>query len=436
MSMRSVKHTVSLKMDDQTDGGAVADRQGDKPLRILWVKVGGLWPLTSGGRLRSFHIIRELSQRHQLTVITSQLPGEDGAELQQQLPQCRQIITVAHTPAKRLSLRFMLALFKSWFSTLPVDLYKNRIPALSKQVEVELATGDYDLCIADFLVAMPNVPAQASTPVLHFSHNVEYMIWQRLATAASNPLQRLVLALEWRKMRRYEHRACSRAALTVAVSEQDRQRLAKGTKGAQLRAIPTGVDVDFFKPDPVARLQPLSLVFSGSMDWQPNEDAMLFFIDAVLPRLRRELPEVTLTVVGRNPSRRLQRVADAAQVELTGTVTDVRPYIARAEVYIVPLRIGGGTRLKIYEALAMGKAVISTAVGAEGLPLEDGVHFLCADTAEDFAREILALLADPSRRKKLSQAGRQLMEQRFSWEQVSRDFESHCREVLSLGVSQ
>src|SRR5204863_7679482 len=170
---------------------------------------------------------------------------------------------------------------------------------------------------------------------------------------------------EWRKLRRQERAVCRRADLTVAVSTEDRDRLAALAPGANVTAIPTGVDTNYFGPSLVPEI-PGRLVFTGSMDWQPNEDAVTYFADAILPRIRHQVPHVSVAIVGRRPSARVKAVAERAGMLVTGTVDDVRPYIAEAAVYIVPLRAGGGTRLKIFEALAMQKPVVSTTVGAEG----------------------------------------------------------------------
>jgi glycosyltransferase involved in cell wall biosynthesis len=190
------------------------------------------------------------------------------------------------------------------------------------------------------------------------------------------------------------------------------------------------VDTSFFTPNGVHEA-PARLVFTGAMDWYPNEDAILYFIDGILPSIRREVPRVALTVVGRNPSSRLRAAAEAAGVRVTGTVEDVRPWVAEATVYVVPLRVGGGTRLKIFEGLAMSKAVVSTTVGAEGLPLVDGTHFVRADAPAAFADAVVSLLRDPFRRKALGMAGRRLVEERYSWTRVAREFEAHCEEALA-----
>jgi len=396
-------------------------------VRLIWVKVGGLWPVNTGGRIRSFHMLRELSRRHQVTLLTTHAPPENPGELAVALPGC-DIVSVPWALAKRGSARFALALVRSWLSSLPVDLYKARVPALGRELARRLERGGVDLVVADFLLAAPNV-GRAAAPTVLFAHNVEHVIWQRMRDVEGRGWRRALLALESRKMRRYEARACERARLTIAVSDADCRLLAAAAPRARVQAVPTGVDVDYFAPDGVAEV-PGRLVFTGSMDWYPNEDGIAHFIEDVLPRVRRQIPAASLTVVGRNPSARLRAAAAAADVEVTGLVDDVRPHMADAAVYVVPLRIGGGTRLKIFEALSMAKAVVSTTVGAEGLPLTPGRHFLRADEPAEFAAAITSLLRDASRRRALGSEGRRLVEARYSWPKVVDEFEFRCGEVL------
>ena len=400
-----------------------------RPLRILWVKVGGLWPPNTGGRLRTLHMIAELSQRHRVSVITTRHPADESSGLRTRLPACEGIDAVPYTLPKQGTSRFALAVARSWASPYPADLWRWRIPAVRARIRERLMEG-VDLCVADFLVAMPNLPSRTTTPVVLFEHNVEHMIWKRLHEVEKRPARRALLGLEWRKMRQYEARACARASLTVAVSEADRALLDANAPGADIRAIGTGVDTTYFHPNGAVEA-PASLVFTGSMDWYPNEDAIMYFIAEILPELRREVPGLSLAVVGRDPAERLRAACAAAGVQVTGTVADVRPHVAEAAVYVVPLRIGGGTRLKIFEALAMGKAVVSTRVGAEGLPIVPGEHFLQADSPADFTQAVVTLLKDPDRRRALGRAGRRLVEERYSWTQVTRQFEGHCEEVVA-----
>jgi glycosyltransferase involved in cell wall biosynthesis len=402
-------------------------------MRILWVKIGGLWPPHTGGRLRSFHLVSELSRRHRVTVVTTHAPGEDPENLAAQLPYAEEVVSIPYAIPKHGSWRFAAALLRSWCSPLPVDLLKCRAPGVVQAVQQRLDAQGVDICVADFFIATANVPMTTSVPVVFFAHNVEYMIWKRLCEVESRRLlRRLPLALEWRKMRRSEAGACARASMTLTVSEADRARLAADVPGAAIQAIPTGVDTSYFAPRGSQEL-PAALVFTGSMDWYPNEDAVLYFLESILPRIRREVPGASFSIVGRSPTARVIAAAAASVgVRVTGTVDDVRPHMAQGAVYVVPLRIGGGTRLKIFEAFAMGKAVVSTTVGAEGLPLVSGQHFMQADDPADFARAVVTLLQDPLRRRSLGAAGRELVETRYSWKQVAREFEERCAQVLAL----
>jgi glycosyltransferase involved in cell wall biosynthesis len=400
-------------------------------MRMLWVKIGGLWPPNTGGRLRSFHLISELSRRNRVTVMTTHAPGEDPQALAAHLPHAAEVVSVPYRIPKAGSGRFAAALLQSWLSTRPVDLLKSHVPGLAHEVRRRLASGNVDVCVADFFIATANVPMTTPVPVVFFAHNVEYMIWKRLCEAEQRPLRHLLLQLEWRKMRRSEARACAQADMTLAVSEVDRVILSADAPDATIHAIPTGVDTSYFAPGDSEEV-PGTLVFTGSMDWYPNEDAVLYFLESILPRIRHTAPGASFTIVGRNPTPRVVAAAAAsAGVRVTGTVDDVRPNIAQAAVHVVPLRVGSGTRLKIFEALALGKAVVSTTVGAEGLPLVSGQHFIREDDPAGFAAAVVALLQDPLRRRSLGAAGRELVETSYSWSQVARELESRCAQAVA-----
>lgn len=397
-------------------------------MRILWIKIGGLWPPDAGGRLRSFHILSEMSRRHRVTLLTTHGPGDDPEALRARLDRVT-VLSVPWTIPKLGSAAFARVLARSWWTRHPVDLLKFRVPALRAALRRRAGEGADDLWVADFLSATASLPRDATPPTLLFSHNIEHAIWRRLAAVERRPARRLLLAIEWRKMRRAEARACGRAAATVAVSEGDAALLSSLAPAARVSSIPTGVDTVYFTPPPARRARP-EIVFVGSMDWHPNEDAALLFLEAILPSIRKEIPEATFSIVGRNPGARLRARAATDFARVTGTVPDVRPYLAEAAVCVVPLRVGGGTRLKIFEALAMGKAVVSTTVGAEGLPLVDGVHYLRADTPDRFARAVVTLLRDPERRAALGAAGRALVESRHGWARVADEFERRCHETV------
>ena len=399
-------------------------------MRILWVKMNGLWPATTGGRVRSMRTLKELAKRHDVTVITTHGPDDYPEGLSQQLSDCQRVISIPYVPPKHGSAAFPAAVARSWFSRYPVDLWKWQVPEVERQVREAMQSGTVDLCVADFLFASVNVPMDGDVPVVLFEHNVEYLIWQRLCALENNPVRRALFEIEWRKLRAREADACRRAALTIAVSEADRERLEAIAPGIRAAAIPTGVDTRYFSPNGFHEV-PARLVFSGSMDWHPNEDAAIQFVETMLPRIRAEVPDATFSIIGRNPSARVRALADVPGVFVTGTLADVRPAIAEGAVYVVPLRAGGGTRLKIFEALAMGKAVVSTTVGAEGLELESGRHFVAADGAAQFSDAVIALLRDPARRQSLGREGRGLVDACYAWPIVARRFEELCEEVAA-----
>jgi glycosyltransferase involved in cell wall biosynthesis len=262
-------------------------------------------------------------------------------------------------------------------------------------------------------------------PSVLFTHNVEAEIWRRHAETAGNPLKRLLLEQQRDRMRRFERAALARFDVVLAVSEADGEtfeRLYPGALKQPVHVVKTGVDTSYFTPMP-GKERRAHLVFTGSMDWLPNADGMLYLVRDILPHIRRAEPDVTLSIVGRAPTPGVRRLADQAGIEVTGRVEDVRPHVAAADVYIVPLRIGGGTRLKIFEAMSMAKAVVSTTVGAEGLPVTDGKDIRIADQPEAFASAVVSLIRDGDARRRMEAAARRLVVDHYDWSAVADDFE-------------
>jgi glycosyltransferase involved in cell wall biosynthesis len=235
-------------------------------------------------------------------------------------------------------------------------------------------------------------------------------------------------------MQRFEQEACRRVNCVVAVSEADAEKMQRDYGLEKVYDIPTGVDVDFFKPMNTIATRPNSLVFTGSMDWLPNEDAMQYFINEIMPLVRKAVPDLRLTIVGRSPYPSLVELAQRdSSISVTGRVDDVRPHMEGATAFIVPIRIGGGTRLKIYEAMAMEKPVISTTVGAEGLPVRDGVELLLADDPKAFAEAVINVLSDSSLANRLGKNAAALVRENFGWRRVSATMADICKTVVATG---
>jgi len=373
-----------------------------------------------------------LSAGHDVTLLTTHGRDDDPKSLEVNLPRLAGLLSVPYMAPKQGTAGFAAALVRSWFSRGPVDLCRWCVPAVKRHAEALLQSMPWDVVVADFLVAAANVPP-TTVPIVFFAHNVEHQIWRRLAEVESRWWRRMALEIEWRKMRGREAAMMRRATVTVAVSDVDRRTLVADAPAARIDVVPTGVDTTYFRATgraPVAR----RLVFSGSMDWYPNEDAIVDFVMHVWPGLRAVVPDVSLTVVGRRPTPRLLDLGRQNGITVTGTVPDVRPYLDQAEVYIVPLRVGGGTRLKIFEALAMGKPVVSTTIGAEGLGLVSGLHYVAADTHAEFSAAIERLFGDQGSRAELGAAGRALVEAEYSWSQVTRRFVDALQDATDNGM--
>ena len=232
-------------------------------MRILWIKMGGLWPLNTGGRQRTFHILSALSQHHDVVLVTTTGADDDVEGLRAHLTECA-IIARPYAVPKYGSARFVGAVARSWASPWPADLWKWRVRALRREIAALVERDPFDVIVADFMFAMPNVPIASPAPVVLFAHNVEHLIWKRLHDVEPYRWRRALLAIEWRKMRRAEAAAVRRTAATIAVSEADRDALRACAPAADVMAIPTGVDVEYFRP--AAREDPNRLVFSGSME--------------------------------------------------------------------------------------------------------------------------------------------------------------------------
>ena len=253
-----------------------------------------------------------------------------------------------------------------------------------------------------------------SDPVLD-EHNIEYDIVRRTAGAEASALRRAYSAIEWRKVRREERHAWSHLDGCTLTSVRDQHMLLADEPTARTAVVPNGVDLDFFRPAPASLpRETQTLLFFGAIDYYPNTDAVLFFLNDVLAQLVARYPHLRVCIVGRKPPESILS-QQSLGVEVTGVVDDIRPWLDRADVVIVPLRIGGGTRLKILEAMAMGKAMVSTSLGAEGLDVVPERDLLFADDAAAFAAQIGRLLDDPALGRRIGAAARRVVEARYGW---------------------
>jgi len=402
-------------------------------MRILWLKTELLHPVDKGGKIRTYHMLKELKREHQITYLTLDDGSAPSNAAEQASEYCHELIRIPHRTSPKFSVAFYSELALNSLSMLPYAIKKYVSRQMREELVRQVSLGRHNVVVCDFLAPAGNVPPNLPCTKILFQHNVEAMIWQRHFQVQSNWLKRKYLRNQWRKMRTFEREASLRFDAVVAVSKEDRETIRREYGIENVFDIPTGVDVDFFRPSRSSSEEPNNLVFTGSMDWLPNEDGVRYFTEEIMPQIRREIPKVTLTIVGRNPYPGLLELSRRDKsITVTGRVDDVRPYIEKASAYIVPLRIGGGTRLKIYEAMAMEKAVISTTVGAEGLPVKNREELILADTNESFAQAVIRVLRDQKFASELGQRAARTVRERFGWHQVAEDFARICERTLSL----
>ena len=400
-------------------------------MHILWLKAELLHPVDKGGRIRTYQMLRALTRQHEVTYLTL----DDGTAAPDAVEKAREYCThvevVPFTPPPKASLSFFLALFGNLWSPLPYVQARYEVPAMRRRLQEICATRKIDVVVCDFLTPALNVPDDLGVPIVLFQHNVEAMIWERYAQVASNPIKRAYMREQWRRMQRFESAMCHRVDGVVAVSALDSAVMRRDYSLAEVPDVPTGVDTEYFVRESESKRVPASMVFTGSMDWMPNEDGIAWFVEMILPRVRAAVPDATLTIVGRNPTPKVRALSNVgAGVRVTGSVPDVRPYLAEAQVFIVPLRVGGGTRLKIYEGMTMGLPTVSTTIGAEGLPVVDGKHLLLADDPDTFAAACIALLRDPVRCRAMGDAADQYVRQNFGWDGVAHRFAELCQAAI------
>jgi len=385
-------------------------------VRLLWVKAGKLLPVDTGGKIRSYNILRHLANHHQVSLLSYYGGERDTSyetEIQRELPGAVTIYTAALDGSFAAQ---SLSYLARTFHAAPFAVSKFTHPDVRRAVASHDRNKDFDVAVCDFLSASLNFPGRPVTPTVLFQHNVESSLWQRMASTESNPVKRLTYQVEARKMVRYERRALGRFHHVIAVSEHDRQQMLAMDPSCCISVVPTGVDTQKYPMAPPASPNPPRIVFTGSMDWEPNIDAIDYFCRDIFPGIRAEFPSAVFQIVGRNPHPRVKQLASAC-IEVTGTVPSVAQYLRDATVVVVPLRIGGGTRLKIFEAMAMGKAVVSTSIGAEGLNVLTGRDLVLADDARAITRAINLLIADSGLRRRYELAAAKLAAQ-YDWANI------------------
>ena len=398
-------------------------------MKILFLSPTVPFPLTDGGRIRVFNLLKQIGEKSDVTLLaleTQPTDAEGVTELQQLGIQVHLVPNAPTLP--RVSFGTLVNAFRK---RQPITVARYDLPVYRQKFRELVATKNFDLVHYE-MFHTAQFHTEVDLPSVLSQQNVDSAIWRRLCGETANPFYKFAYWTQQLAFQRYERVLSPKFDAVTCTSDIDAAVFQRHCSEDNIEIIPNGVDVTHYQPDFTSEA-PAHLIYIGSMDWYPNEDAVAFFADEVLPGIQDKVPDVQFSIVGGNPSARVQRLAAREGVVVTGRVPEIKPYFAEATVFVVPLRIGSGTRLKILEALAMGKAVVSTSVGAEGLDLKDGEEIFIADEPTPFADAVTRLLTDASLRRTVGENGRARVEQDYDWRSIGEKLHTLYESLIKTG---
>jgi glycosyltransferase involved in cell wall biosynthesis len=398
---------------------------GEDRLHVVMIDEELPFPPTSGKRIRTLNLTLRLARRHHITYVCHR--NADAQEARRAAiylaEQGVAPVVVDHTVPAKSGPGFYFRLAANLASPLPFSVATHMSSAMKKALR-ELATSQpIDLWHCEWTPYAQAARRLNGRPRLVMAHNLESMIWERYYQTEPNAVKRWYIKQQWRKFKRFERRTFAEANQVVTVSEEDAHRVATTFGGPKPEVVENGVDTSFFRPTGVER-EPAHILFLGSLDWRPNQDAVKMLLDEIFPRVRSEVPSARLSLVGRHPPDWLgHQVQGKVGVSLYGDVADVRPYLARCGMLAVPLRIGGGSRLKILEALACETPVVATRIGAEGLHLENENHLQIVSGIEEMAGALVHAIRNPLEVLAQARSGRKRVLDRYDWDVLADKLE-------------
>jgi sugar transferase (PEP-CTERM/EpsH1 system associated) len=393
------------------------------PLNILYLQTEIPYPPTSGGRARAFHLIRELGKRHAVTLLSLALPETSPSDLRVMEGFCKRVFTVPFRRAHSIS-----SLLKSLAGGEPYKVRQYHSAEFARRTKELMADNAFDLIISEHVYLGQFLPENFQVVV---PQNIEMVgtIYERTAQHGSF-MMRWYARGQSKKILQYELNLYRKYGVFIALTSEEEHRIRLLIPGIVTAVIPNGVDADFFSP---ASVEPydssIDIVFTGSFSYYPNEQAALYFAHTILPLVKKQLPGVKFFIVGKDPGPGIRNLGHDPSITVTGLVNDIRPYLKSATVVVAPLLLGSGTRLKILEAMAMGKAVVSTSIGAEGLDVRNGKNIFIADAPQEFADAVVEILKNAEKRREIGQHARALIDETYRWERIGEVFNNFVFKV-------
>ncbi|TKJ30707.1 MAG: glycosyl transferase family 1 [Chloroflexi bacterium B3_Chlor] len=392
--------------------------------KLLFLTPDLPYPPHQGAAIRSFNLIKNLVPSHEIHLLSFVQQSNASSRLGPLSTFCANVATVP-APSRSNKSRALSVLFSAepdMALRLPSARFANQLRLCLQRERFDFVQVEA-IEMAQYGLAVKRMSLPSQPQVVFDDINAEYLLQKRAFQSDIGHPTRWLGAfyslIQWQKLQRYEAKVCRQLDRVVVVSHADGEALLELVPELHSTVVPNGVDTSYYTPTDRETESDTTLVFTGKMDFRPNVDAVLWFAREVLPLIREAVPQARFKVVGRDPHPRLNPLAERADMTLTGYVDDVRPHIAEAGVYVVPLRVGGGTRLKVLEAMSMGKAIVTTSLGCEGIDVADGRELVIADDTHTFAQSVVDLLGDTTRRRELGGVARSLVESTHDWRHIT-----------------
>jgi polysaccharide biosynthesis protein PslH len=394
-------------------------------MKILILSTRLPYPHNTGAKIRAFQLMKALASRYQVTLLT--FYGDAKEEVYFNVFDDIGIKLIPILREKIDASVGIKEIFSGFVSRIPFTVAKYYDSRMS--ITLKELLDDHDVIHCEHMHMAQYLSKVQDKIMVLDAHNVEAQIAERLVQIETHPVRRALLSWNSKAMYRFEKNICKRFDLILAVSAQDCTYYTQTYRAKNVRILENGVDLEFFQKSPPGMTEQLKLVFVGMMGWMPNSDGVKYFVSEILPMIKKEFPFIQFDIVGKDPPEDVLKLSENPGVRVTGTVNDIRPYIWNSQVYIVPLRFGGGTRLKILEAFSMHKPVVSTSLGCEGIECQHEKELLIADTAPKFTDAVIRLLRNPALRAELCGNAAQLVKNTYGWQSLGEKLLQYYDEI-------
>lgn len=382
-------------------------------MRILVLTSKFIWPLNDGGVIRDFNLLRETAKQHEVYLLSFLTKKTDRDYFYALKPYCKKIIGIDLYRHKWAMIAN--AVFGT-FGSRPFILHEYLRSEMAEAIEKVVREEKINLIHAHFLHMGQYMVKKKSVSLVFDPHNLEHVLWKRLSENLKNPIKKRFAEFQYQKLIHWQQIVAEVSDACVTLSDNDRNEYIRIAPYADITTVPNGVDLDFWSPID-SEVEPHSIIYFGNLSWLPQADAVIYFKEKIFPHILDKISNAKLYIVGQNPPKSVYKLA-SDNIVVTGFVEDIREYISRAEVVVMPLRIGAGTKHRIFQALAMKKSIVATSVAAEGIALEHGATAMLTDNPEKFASYVLELMKNKDLRQNIGEDGWKLVHDRYDWRKI------------------